>query len=303
MFRQTLLCRAELAIDRTPRPEVRRGPRGLHPGAGPRRARPRRRAGLRGPDRVDADDRPPAGRRRARARRRRAGPPRSGCATCSARRRRLTSAARCATRCCAATPPTSWCSTSTRRGDHDPGRRPAASALARHQARDGEMVTNLRHTACGSRTTSAAGSSRCSTARATAPRWRPSCAPTCATRAVRSPPTWPTASSAACRASRAWLCSRHGKTEKVSIRTNVLLLAAERVQGGPRPMPSDVHDSLRHSVVLRPNDGAQRPARRALHLLPAAALLARPRTNGNAGRVAGSSPASSSPLADSTGEA
>jgi len=34
-----------------------------------------------------------------------------------------------------------------------------------------------------------------------------------------------------------------------------------------------LHDSVRHPVVLRPDDGAQRPARRALHLLPTAALL------------------------------
>ena len=35
MFRQTLLCRAELAIDRTPRPEVDRAPGGVHPGRSP----------------------------------------------------------------------------------------------------------------------------------------------------------------------------------------------------------------------------------------------------------------------------
>ena len=71
MFRQTLLCRAELAIDRTPHPEVARAPGGVHPGPAPGRARPGRRAGLRGPDRLDADDRPPAGHRRPEARRER----------------------------------------------------------------------------------------------------------------------------------------------------------------------------------------------------------------------------------------
>ena len=71
MFRQTLLCRAELAIDRTPRPEVLERLAVATQAQARGEPRRRRRPGLRGPDRLDADHRPSARHRRAAARRRR----------------------------------------------------------------------------------------------------------------------------------------------------------------------------------------------------------------------------------------
>ena len=81
MFRQTLLCRAERAIDRTPRPEVLERLAVSTP-ARARRARRRRRRDVRRPDRLDADHRPRARRRRAR-RVCGAWPAAAGCAICA----------------------------------------------------------------------------------------------------------------------------------------------------------------------------------------------------------------------------
>ena len=115
MFRQTLLCRAELAIDRTPAPRCSSASR-CDAGAGPQ--------GEPGADGAQAFEGPTGSTlttdhplvvdalRRAATR----GPPRRGCVTCWAAGGRGPTGPRCATRCCAATRPTSSSSTCTRRG-------------------------------------------------------------------------------------------------------------------------------------------------------------------------------------------
>ena len=110
MFRQTLLCRAEQAIDRTPRPAVVEGL------AFSTQAQVR---GERGPERLTFES--PTGSTLttdhplviAALRAGRAQLARRGLGS-RAHRGRTPSARRCAMRCCAATPPTSSPSTSTR---------------------------------------------------------------------------------------------------------------------------------------------------------------------------------------------
>ena len=114
MFRQTLLCRAELAIDRTPRPAVLERLAFSHPGAAPRRARRRRALTFEGPTGSTlTTDHPLVIEALERAAR--AWPAALWVRDLIAPRRARRTAPRSATRCCAATPPTSSRSTSIRR--------------------------------------------------------------------------------------------------------------------------------------------------------------------------------------------
>ena len=209
MFRQTLLCRAELAIDRTPHPEVLEGlavstqaqpqgdpgPDGAQAFAGPtgstlttdhplvvdaleaRRGRLARRGVGARPARPAGDaGRPRRAVRRAAAQLRRQprGAPRRPTAT-----------------------------------DHDPGRGPAGQrprAPPGPRRPDGDQPAPRQRAHRGRPRPPARHAAR----RHPRPRGAGAAAahPPPRRRAVRSPPTWPTASSAACRASRAWPCSR-----------------------------------------------------------------------------------------------
>ena len=145
MFRQTLLCRAELAIDRTPRPEVIEGL------AVSTQAEPRARAGPDGaqafagptgstlttdhPVVIEALKRAASAWPAALWVRELLGPDATGDergALCDALLRSY-AANLVALHVCPPRPTTT------------PGDAPRASALARHQARAGETVTNLRH--------------------------------------------------------------------------------------------------------------------------------------------------------------
>ena len=203
MFRQTLLCRAETRST-APAPGGRRAPRVLVARGAGRAAGRRRASRLRGADRHVADHRPAGGDRRARARGRalagrRLGArppgdrPRRGVRGAAGRRRRQPDlAARLsapsgapagrAARGRAPSPPAG----PGRRDRHHPAPpqraprerpRPEAHHAARRHPRPRRAGGAAAH-------------------------------PPARDRAVRSPPTWPTASSAACRASRAWPCWR-----------------------------------------------------------------------------------------------
>ena len=101
-----------------------------------------------------------------------------------------------------------------------PGDAPRATALARHQAAAGETVTNLRHASVrieddlGRRLVTLLDGTRDRAALAAELRTY------LLEHGRRSPTTWPTASSAACRASRASRCWR-AETDGVSVRGHV----------------------------------------------------------------------------------
>ena len=82
--------------------------------------------------------------------------------------------------------------------------------------------------------------------------------------------------------------------------TDVLLLG-RRPRSRRTATDASAYTSLRRPVLLRPDDGAQRPARGPLRLFRPLRYRA-PTNNRSAEHVVGSSPARSSSLADSTGE-